>query len=590
MISPSESFEESQVPHVDVIIVGAGLAGLSLARQLLLETDLNVLHLEREPKVPVPRQKVGESNVQVAGHYFAKVLDLEEHLFNEHVMKYNLRFMWKTGAGDDIDHYSQAYIRQFSNIACYQMDRNKIEDELLHRNRADERYAVHEGIQDLEIELGPERNHQVRYRDHDGQEQHYRSRWIVDTTGRGRLLTRQQGGQRESEIQHSAVFFWMDGVINIEKLTKHSRKDFRLRPSRRQLGHLPLWLATNHFMGEGFWFWVIPLQGRTSFGLVFDQANINIKDVSTKEKLLAWLTERFPLFEGTLSAESMIDFALLHSYSCDCQQTIDESGWAISGIAGRFTDPLYSPGGDAIAIYNTLIVDAVQTDDPTRLSEKVRSYEMLMKTVYRSFVPTFAQSYDALGDQESFSMKYVWELTVYFSFYVFPFINDLYTDRLFIVAYLRRFSQLGPINQGVLGHISQYYQWKKAQGLVGQESSAQFFDFTNVESLKRAESCFYRVGVTATEAREILDQQLANLDELARYVVVHIQSVVNENPSLLHDAGHIDSIDFAALEFESPRLRRLQGRQDHTWQVDANAFHSLTARLENAEQDANVAQ
>ena len=37
--------------------------------------------------------------MQVAGHYFARVLDMEEHLFHEHVMKYNLRFMWKTRDG-----------------------------------------------------------------------------------------------------------------------------------------------------------------------------------------------------------------------------------------------------------------------------------------------------------------------------------------------------------------------------------------------------------------------------------------------------------------------------------------------------------
>ena len=77
----------------DVVIIGGGLAGLSLARQLLLYSDKSILVLDREPKLPINKQKVGESNAQVAGHYFAKVLDMEEHLFREQVMKYNLRFM-----------------------------------------------------------------------------------------------------------------------------------------------------------------------------------------------------------------------------------------------------------------------------------------------------------------------------------------------------------------------------------------------------------------------------------------------------------------------------------------------------------------
>jgi len=47
-------------------------------------------------RLPPPRQKVGESNVQVQGYYLSKILDMEEHLLREHFLKYNLRFFWKT--------------------------------------------------------------------------------------------------------------------------------------------------------------------------------------------------------------------------------------------------------------------------------------------------------------------------------------------------------------------------------------------------------------------------------------------------------------------------------------------------------------
>ena len=118
--------------HYDVLIIGAGLAGLALARQLLLNTDKRILLVDRRTEFPPAKQKVGEATVQLSAYYLAKVLDLEEHLLREHFLKYNLRFYWKTPglANDCYEHYSQAYILKFSNINTYQLDRNKLEGEM----------------------------------------------------------------------------------------------------------------------------------------------------------------------------------------------------------------------------------------------------------------------------------------------------------------------------------------------------------------------------------------------------------------------------------------------------------------------------
>src|SRR5262249_8797997 len=98
--------------HNDVVILGAGIAGLTLARHLLMYTEKSVLLLEKRSQIPPTRQKVGESNVQVQGYYLAKVLDLEEHLLREHFLKYNLRFYWPTPgkSNNGYEDYSQSYI------------------------------------------------------------------------------------------------------------------------------------------------------------------------------------------------------------------------------------------------------------------------------------------------------------------------------------------------------------------------------------------------------------------------------------------------------------------------------------------------
>src|SRR5882762_11402953 len=137
----------------DVVIIGAGLAGLSLSRQLLLNSEKRILLLDKRSASPPARQKVGESCVQLSGYYFSKVLDLEEHLLREHFLKYNLRFYWKTAGRDNrsFEDYSQSYIRALSNIPTYQLNRNKIEAELLRLNLENPNFRFCAGVSDLNV-------------------------------------------------------------------------------------------------------------------------------------------------------------------------------------------------------------------------------------------------------------------------------------------------------------------------------------------------------------------------------------------------------------------------------------------------------
>ena len=563
----------------DVVILGSGLAGLSLCRHLLLRgLEGRILLVDNKSRVPPPVQKVGESLVQVGGYYFSKVLDLEEHLFREHYLKYNLRFYWRSRDHNNLDFedYAQSYIRVFSNVCSYQLDRNKLEAHLLEVNTRAEQVDVRFPTRRLKVALSTDGDdHLVRF-SHENESCEVSTRWLIDTTGRGQFLKRKQDLESSSPIRHGASFCWVDGLVNIEKLTDSSPAKIRTKRDRQHQGMTPLWLATNHFCGEGFWFWVIPLQGKTSLGLVYDQAVISADDVKTAEQLIAWACKKFPLFERDLLDREVLDFGRLPDFAYDCRRTISENRWAVTGMSGRFTDPLYSPGSDLIAYYNGMIVEAIMESDPEILGRKCEVYEALMRVVYEAYLPSYAVSYDALGDQEVFNLKYAWELAIYFGFYVFPFINDFFTDLTFIPIFFRKFALLGPINRNLQQFLSDYFQWKKLHG-PGGDAPRQFFDFTSLTPLARAEKALYKTGLSVAEAEEELSAQLENLKEFARYIAAYLCSIVANDPGLIRNAAFIRKLKLRTLRFDPDQIRQWAAdcrdlSAPYEWSLDPGAM------------------
>src|ERR1700674_3624760 len=558
---------------VDVLIIGGGLAGLALARQLLLRSHQQVLLVDRRA-LPPAKQKVGEATVQMSGYYYARVLEMEEHLLCEHYMKYNLRFYWKHSVGgeryEDLD---QSYIRNLSNIVTYQLDRNAFEAELLRVNLESPRFELHAPTAGLEVELaapaapadtggpgtdvatgpaaapaGDLARHRFRFRSGE-REIAGTAAWVVDASGRGRYLARRQGLITPSPIRHGATWCWVDGLVDIERLTDLGAPEVRKRRDRAALGHVPAFLATNHFCGEGYWFWTIPLHGKTSLGLVYDRSLVPRQEVATPEKMIDWVCRQYPMFARDLPQRRVVDWSGFTDFALDSSQTLSAARWAMCGGACRFSGPLYSPGGDLISVYNTLITDAILTADPAQLASKVRLYEELARAVYDAYLPSFAVSYATLGDQETFTLRYVWELTVYFSFFVFPFINDLFTDRQFVPSFLRHFARLGPTNRNLHAFLAAYFEWKKAWLEPVAAGPPRHFDFYEFAHLRAAAECFYQVGLSAEEARPVLAEQLENLEDLARFIVAHVSAAVTGDARAL-SREFVEGIDLRRLVFD----------------------------------------
>src|SRR5262249_43515324 len=110
----------------------------------------------------------------------------------------------------------------------------------------------------------------------------------------------------------------------------------------------------------------------------------------------------------------------------------------------------------------------------------------------------------------------------------------------------------------------------------------RFFDFSSVAALREAERTFYRVGVGPAEARRVLDGQLGNLEELARYFVAYVSSVVLDDLQVVNSRACGEGIDLEDLRFapEAIRARYEPGPsldEPHAWTFDTGVLERLRA-------------
>jgi hypothetical protein len=202
-----------------------------------------------------------------------------------------------------------------------------------------------------------------------------------------------------------------------------------------------------------------------------------------------------------------------------------------------------------------------------------------MRALYEAYVPSYAVSYNCLGDQECFSLKYGWELAVYFGLYVFPFVNDLFTDSRFVPEFLRKFGLLGPLNRNLHQFLSDYYVWKKKNGRLHSEPHLN--DFLDLVPVATSERMFYEVGLPVEQAIEALDGQYQRMREFARFIFAYVAAQVVGNPSALHNAAFVRALKPRSLKFDPEAIAKLYrehraSSEIYSWSFDASQVaHTL---------------
>ena len=383
----------------DVVIMGGGLSGLTLAIQLQRRRENIRILVAEKASYPMPEaaHKVGESSVEIASYYFDEILGLKTELENE-LPKLGLRFFYSDQDNRDISQRIELGPSIFPFSKSYQIDRGRFENALIkHCLRLG--IDFQDGCKIKDISLG-KNDHQIMLL-HNEQEISIQCKWLIDASGRMSLLKRKLKLAKPAYHDVNASWFRINSQVRVDDWVAEQQWHDRVEE--------PRWLSTNHLLGKGYWVWIIPLSsGATSIGIVADPKFHPYAEFNTFARAKVWLKKHEPQLAGIIDQllDQLQDFLTLKHYSYNCKKMFSADGWAITGDAGVFLDPFYSPGNDFIAMNNSFIAELiVKQYTGEDITLQTAQYEKLFRTLFLAFGPVYEDQYPIMANAKVMTIK-----------------------------------------------------------------------------------------------------------------------------------------------------------------------------------------
>lgn len=504
----------------DVVILGGGLAGLTLSLQLKnARPGISILVLERrEAEAATAAHKVGESTVELGTHYLREVLNIKDYLEEHELPKHGLRFFFPSENKEDITSRVELGPRLRLPVPSHQLDRGTLENYLMKLTREKGNDLILGAkVSNVELNQG---GHEVSYIKN-GEEVKVTCRWVADASGRASILKRKLQFQKPMEHHTNAVWWRLKGVIDIDTWTDNKEWQSYLEPGLR-------YLSTVHFMDTGYWLWVIPLGSKnTSIGIVADPAVHPYDTFNTYPKAVEWMKKNEPLpykmLEPLGHGDGLLDFLSLKHYAHHTERIYSEERWGVTGESGAFLDPLYSPGTDFISLNNSWLSDLILRElEGEDISGRANVYEQSHLALVNSWIPVYQNKYLLMGNTQIMVIKIFWDWATYWAVPTHLFANKGFTNlrvlkELFVSpdSLGRKFGRLNKVMQDL------FLEWLPFENRI---FSNRYIDPFDLGYLRK----FQQDIEVQHEPRELIEQIAKNMNILEQVAVAIFRLVSAE--------------------------------------------------------------
>ncbi|MBX2813408.1 MAG: tryptophan 7-halogenase [Myxococcales bacterium] len=545
--------------HFNALICGGGLAGLTLAKQLVLEGgELRIGVIEKTGRpLPDGAHKVGESTVELGSQYLES-LGLKTYLCEQHLPKFGLRF-FPGGGHCSIEKRTEIGPINHPIVPSYQLDRGRFESDLRGQIVDDGVHLLEETrVVDINLESG-DNPHQITI-ETTSRTKALTADWVIDATGRSGLLRGRLRLKRGGQHEANAGWFRVRGRVDINVMASKDDSRWHQVPESQNR-----WLSTNHLMGRGYWVWIIPLSSQmTSIGVVTHDHIHGFEKVHDLDAVMTFLQEHEPHFARHIVEYEVIDFRCIKKYCHTISRCWHPDRWAIVGEAGAFSDPLYSPGTDYIALANSFTTELIRIDqiDPTQLLNRSRELNAQYRALINGSIGVYRKAAAVYGHAEAMASKVFWDNHVYWSFPC-----QFYKQKIYQLSgeKLAPFSAMGARFVELSDRMQQALKFWAEQILLSPEvpekASGQIIVIPAFPSMLVEAHCALTQEMTVDKTFEYMNKQLKLGESLFAELILRISMSIG--PILGKRMWNELSIHSWEIQLTSARLSAeiLEGRQ-----------------------------